>query len=172
MPARDPRRWLDQGFNVLANRKPRALSRTSAFLLFRVAERRTRGRSPQEPPDHPLGAITRCSRTTIVAVARIALVPAILCSLPHVAVDVVEAPTVGVKAINWHQALPESAFGTATDVWIGAAVVVYILRRRIVVPSKTVLSHPRASLLAFASDRSIGPSTLEFQGQSRGWPVA
>src|SRR5262249_46980470 len=75
---------------------------------------------------HTLAAIACCSRA---AVDGGAAVGAILRPFPHVAVDIVEAPWVGVEAVDGHRALPILTLRAASLVAVSTAIIVGLLRR-------------------------------------------
>ena len=101
----------DQGFNVLASRKPGSLPRLSEMVLNRLAERRSRGKLIQPPPRNTR-IVLHCPEVHAepsVGAPLIALAPAVLGPLPDVPMDVVKVPRVGLEAVDRKSVLAKLA---------------------------------------------------------------
>src|SRR5262249_10768113 len=69
--------------------------------------------TPGTAAEHPATACAACSRVAIAGIPIVAIVPAVLGPIPHVAVYLVEAPRVRIEAVDGHGPLPILPFGAA-----------------------------------------------------------
>src|SRR5215510_9523762 len=70
--------------------------------------------------------ITGCPHASVAGIAGVRFVPAILCPVPYIAMDIVEAPRIGSEAVNSQRRLTPLPSGALT---IGLAIVVGELGR-------------------------------------------
>src|SRR5262245_16867642 len=82
---------------------------------------------PGPAADYPVSADARCPCAPIAGIANVALDPAVFGPFPDVTMYLIEAPRVGLEAVDGHRALPILALG-ARSVRV-VAVVVGLLRR-------------------------------------------
>src|SRR5215510_562228 len=103
---------------------PEALHATAIMGQVPVTKRRAKvvwRVVPRSATRYAPGTIARCSHAPVAGIAGVRFVPAILCPVPYVAMDIVDAPSIRPEAVHPHRRLPPLA---SVSLLIGQAVVV------------------------------------------------
>src|SRR5262245_6658246 len=85
---------------------PEALHTTAIVGQVPVTKRRAKvvwRVVPRSATRHAPGTIARCSHAPVAGISRVRFVPAILCPVPYVAMDIVDAPSIRPKAVHPHR---------------------------------------------------------------------
>src|SRR5262249_31671026 len=85
--------------------------------------------APRAAAKDTICAVSGCPSRAVCGGAAIAIVIAILCPFPNIAMNLIKTPRIGLEAINRHGLLPVFPFLAAALVRLRATVVIGLLRR-------------------------------------------